>query len=96
MGGMPGLAPAGGIPGADGGRGAGGGTSGRVAEGGGGTGADIPGSGFASPIEVVSFFGATPGALMRTVSRLIMGVSSGLGGSVMRTVSFFGAEDSGA
>jgi hypothetical protein len=41
---------------------------------------------------VVSFFGTTPGALMRTVSRLTIGVSSGLGGRVMRTVSFFGEE----
>jgi hypothetical protein len=45
---------------------------------------------------VVSFFGETPGALIRTVSRLIMGVSSGFGGRVMRTVSFFGMEESAA
>jgi hypothetical protein len=43
---------------------------------------------------VVSFLGAAPGALMRTVSRFVIGVSSGLGGSVMRTVSVFGAVES--
>jgi hypothetical protein len=56
------------------------------------------GSGVAPPeleIAVVSFLGATPGVLIRTVSRLTIGVSSGLGGRVMRTVSFFGAEESG-
>jgi len=40
---------------------------------------------------VVSFFGA-PGVLILTVSRLTIGVSSGLGGRLMRTVSFFGME----
>jgi len=93
-GGMPGLAADGGIPGAEGGRG--GGVSGRVAGEAGGTGVNVPESGVGAPIVVVSFFGATPGALMRTVSRLTIGVSSGLGGRVMRTVSFFGAEGSAA
>lgn len=44
---------------------------------------------------VVSFFGVTPGALMRTVSRFTIGVTAGFGGSVMRTVSFFGVEELG-
>jgi hypothetical protein len=40
---------------------------------------------------VVSFFG--PGVLMRTVSRFTWGAGSpGLGGKVMRTVSFLGIE----
>lgn len=38
----------------------------------------------------VSFLGAIPGASMRTVSRLTLGATLGFGGSVMRTVSFFG------
>jgi predicted O-methyltransferase YrrM len=85
-----------GIDGAEGGRGAGGGMSGRVAAGGGTLGA-APGlgSGVAAPSVVVSFFGASPGALIRTVSRF-MGVSSWRGGSVMRTVSFFGEAEPGA
>jgi hypothetical protein len=91
-GGTPGREPIGGRPGADGGRGGeGGGTSGRVAELGGGKGADVAGSGAAPPIFVVSFLG--PGVLMRTVSRLTVGAGSpGLGGRVIRTVSFFGME----
>jgi hypothetical protein len=63
-----------------------------VAMGGGGSGAETAGKGVGAPILVVSFFGTTPGALMRTVSRLTIGVSSGCGGRVMRTVSFFGEE----
>ena len=80
--------------GAAGGRGggAGGGTMGRVAAGGGGVGAEAAGIGVAPPMFVVSFLGAMPGALMRTVSRFTIGVSSGFGGKVMRTVSFFGVE----
>ena len=91
-GGTPGFAPIGGTEGAEGARG---GTMGRVAAGSGADGA-LPGSGVAAPMAVVSFLGATPGALMRTVSRFTIGVSSGLGGSVMRTVSFFGVEGSPA
>ncbi len=93
-GGTAGRAPRPGKEGAAGGRGggAGGGTSGRVAAGGGGVGEESEGSGVAPPRFVVSFLGARPGALMRTVSRLTKGVSSGFGGRVMRTVSFFGVE----
>jgi hypothetical protein len=53
-------------------------------------GSSIPGGTF-----VVSFFGTTPGALIRTVSRLAIGVVAGFGGSVMRTVSFFGTFEEG-
>jgi hypothetical protein len=93
-GGTAGRVPRPGSEGAAGGRGggAGGGTRGRVAAGGGGGGAEEEGNGVAPPRFVVSFFGAAPGALMRTVSRFTKGVSSGFGGRVMRTVSFFGVE----
>ena len=79
--------------GAEGGRG--GGMRGRVACGGGGGGVRHEEGGSGERLVARwadSFFGATPGAVMRTVSRLVIGVVSGLGGRVMRTVSFFGPE----
>jgi hypothetical protein len=65
---------------------------GRPASGAAGLGAGAAAGGVMLGSCVVSFLGAMPGALMRTVSRLTIGVEAGLGGSVMRTVSFLGVE----